>query len=156
MLDWEQVREMHRGGIDFGAHTMTHPAVSRLDSAHFHEELVRSKQLLESGLDSAIQDFAYPFGKPLDLSRTAERFIAECGYRSAVTTINGYNSSGANPFALRRMQIGDDGSLADFSFEICRMFLDGGEDSGAEAVCHLDRQSALANALPNTSVSKGE
>jgi peptidoglycan/xylan/chitin deacetylase (PgdA/CDA1 family) len=129
MLNWDQVREMRRGGLDFGAHTMTHPAISRLEPTDFPEELTAPKRLLEQGLQEPILDFAYPFGKRSDLSRAAQKFIADCGYRSAVTTMEGYNSSGANPFELRRMQVGDGRSLAKFSFDICRMFLRSREDS---------------------------
>jgi peptidoglycan/xylan/chitin deacetylase (PgdA/CDA1 family) len=129
MLNWKHVCEMHRGGVEFGAHTMTHPAVSRLQSSDFSEELARSKLLLEKGLGAPIEDFAYPFGKLEDMSEAAESFLRACGYRSAATTIEGFNSTGANPFALRRIQIGDDSSLASFSFRICRKFLEGQEES---------------------------
>ena len=142
MLDWEQVRAMHHGGVDFGAHTMTHPVVSRLESTDFPEELARSKRLLENGLDAAIEDFAYPFGKLSDLSSAAEKFLAKCSYRSAATTIEGYNSPGANPFGLRRMQIGDGRSLANFSFDICRMFLNSQGKPGSADVSLPDWQDA--------------
>lgn len=123
MLDWQQVREMYRSGVCFGAHTMTHPAVSRLDASQMPEELLHSKRLLEKGLDAAVEDFAYPFGKPEDFSGAAQELLAKGGFRSAVTTVEGFNSRGANPFELRRLQIGDSPSLAVFSFELCRMLL---------------------------------
>ena len=123
MLDWEQVREMSRHGIRFGAHTMTHPAVSQLHPSQMPEELLHSKRLLERGLDGPVDDFAYPFGKLEDFSSVAQEFLARNGYRSAVTTVDGYNSRGANPFELRRVQIGGGRSLAGFSFELSRIFL---------------------------------
>ena len=125
MLDWDQVRTMHRAGISFGAHTMTHPAVSRLDAAALEDELGRSKLLLESGLDAPVVDFAYPFGKPNDCGLAAERLLPRFGYRSAVTTTEGINSKSANKWALRRMQIGDSRSMASFAFAVSRMFLEG-------------------------------
>jgi peptidoglycan/xylan/chitin deacetylase (PgdA/CDA1 family) len=124
MLNWNQVREMQRGGVSFGAHTMTHPSVSRLEESAFSEELGRTKRLLEDGLNSAVEDFAYPFGKLGDISQRAEGFLRCSGYRSAVTTIGGYNTPAANPFELRRLQIGDGCSLPEFSFGIGRMFLE--------------------------------
>src|SRR5207247_7912069 len=30
MLTWQQIREMHAAGIDFGSHTVTHPVLSRI------------------------------------------------------------------------------------------------------------------------------
>jgi peptidoglycan/xylan/chitin deacetylase (PgdA/CDA1 family) len=124
ILDWEQVRAMQKSGISFGAHTMTHPAVSRLDEPALEEELGRSKQLLENGLGEAVEDFAYPFGKPSDCSLAAEKCFVKYGYRSAATTMEGFNLKGDNPHRLRRLQIGDARSMSSFAFTLGRMFLE--------------------------------
>ena len=124
MLDWGQVLTMHRAGISFGAHTMSHPSVSRLNSQGLERELRESKRLLERGLGAPIEDFAYPFGKPEDRSLAAEEFLANCGYSSAVTTSEGFNIHGTSRFQLRRLSISDDWSLVDFAFNISRMFLE--------------------------------
>ena len=124
ILDWAQVREMSGAGVDFGAHTMTHPSVSRLEGDAFTEELIQSKKLLEDRLDNPVHDFAYPFGKDTDRSAISEQVLRSAGYRSAVTTIDGYNSAGANPLELRRVQIGNDASMAGFAFGITRLFLE--------------------------------
>lgn len=125
MLNWDQVHAMHKGGVSFGAHTMTHPSVSRLDSHSLQEELVQSRAGLEAGLQTSIEDFAYPFGKPSDCSLAAEKVLSSAGYRSATTTTAGRNTAGSNLFRLRRMQIGDDPSLPSFGFNLTRMLLDG-------------------------------
>ena len=124
MLDWNQVRSMQASGISFGAHTMTHPSVARLEVEQFEEELGRSRSLLEAGLDAPVEDFAYPFGKTSDCFPAGDGRLAQCGYRSAVTTVEGINSLGANPFRLNRMQIGDDPSLSLFAFSLARMFFE--------------------------------
>jgi peptidoglycan/xylan/chitin deacetylase (PgdA/CDA1 family) len=124
MLNWDHVRTMHRAGVSFGAHTMSHPSVSRLNPQGLESELGESKRVLEQGLGAPIEDFAYPFGKPEDRSLAAEQFLARCGYRSAVTTTEGFNTSGANRFQLRRLSISDDWSLVDFAFNVSRMFLE--------------------------------
>ena len=123
-LTWDQVRIMQRGGVSFGAHTMTHPSVSRLDPADFIEEFVHAKQLLEGGLDRPVQDFAYPFGRLSDVSSAAQGFLARSGYSSAVTTMEGFNSSSANLHLLNRLQVGDDPSISSFAFSVVRMFLE--------------------------------
>jgi peptidoglycan/xylan/chitin deacetylase (PgdA/CDA1 family) len=124
MLTWEQVREMQKGGVFFGAHTMSHPAVSQLDPTDFDEELVRSRQLLEERLGVPVADFAYPFGKPSDTNSVAEEFLVRSGYRSAVTTVEGYNLPTTNPFRLRRIQIDDSVSMASFALTLGRLFLE--------------------------------
>ncbi len=124
MLDWDQVRAMQGGGMFFGAHTMNHPAVSQLDPAAFKDELVDCKKLLETGLDASVEDFAYPFGKLTDGSSISQDFIVRAGYRSAVTTIQGFNSPGANPFMLRRLQIGNECPMSTFAFNLSRLYLE--------------------------------
>jgi peptidoglycan/xylan/chitin deacetylase (PgdA/CDA1 family) len=133
MLNWKQVREMQRGGVKFGAHTMTHPSVSRLSPSAMENELKSSRRVLEQGLETYVQDFAYPFGKPSDCGSAAEEYLLRCGYRSAVTTRAGTNMIGANLMALRRLQIGDDSSIPSFAFGIGRLFLEGEPESSASA-----------------------
>ncbi len=127
MLTWEQVRTMQRSGVHFGAHTMTHPCVSRLDTTGLQDELLRSRQLLENALQTTVVDFAYPFGKLDDCGLVAEQFLALSGYSSAVTTMEGMNFPGTNLLRLRRVQIGDDSSVAMFAFRVSLKFLEAAE-----------------------------
>ena len=151
MLDWGQVRTMHSGGVSFGAHTMSHPSVSHLSDDAFDEEFVQTKHLLEYGLGAPVLDFAYPFGKPSDWSTTAENFVARCGYRSAVTTSEGYNTFGTSPYRLRRLQIDDDRSVASFAFSLGRLFLEGSFDfpvaSSESPECEGLPQTAESNRI---------
>lgn len=48
--------------------------------------------------------------------------LSRCGYRSAVTTVPGVNIPQVNLFELRRMQVGFDGSLPRFAFDLSRAF----------------------------------
>jgi peptidoglycan/xylan/chitin deacetylase (PgdA/CDA1 family) len=137
MLNWTQVREMQRNGIEFGAHTMTHPAMSRLEPQEAERELRESKQLIEERLQTPIRDFAYPFGQPWDCSPEVEELIARCGFRSAVTTSWGVNRTGANPFALRRPQIGQEGSLSLYAFQMNQLFLRDEEPHSSDSFSHL-------------------
>jgi len=124
MLTWEQVREMQHNRVDFGAHTMTHPVVSRLDEDGLERELATAKHLLEAKLESTVGHFAYPFGKAPDCSEASQTALSRAGYRSAVTTIAGLNLPGCDPLRLHRLQVGDDASLAMFAFNVTRMFLE--------------------------------
>jgi peptidoglycan/xylan/chitin deacetylase (PgdA/CDA1 family) len=125
MLSWDQIREMHRGGIQFGAHTMSHPVVSRLSADEMDWELRESKRILEERLNYPVHHFAFPFGKHEECGERAVSILSQAGYRSAATTEWGLNSPGADPFSLRRVQIGELGTLARFAFELTRLFLNG-------------------------------
>jgi peptidoglycan/xylan/chitin deacetylase (PgdA/CDA1 family) len=137
MLDWDQVRSMQSSGIYFGAHTMTHPSVAHLETASLEVELSSSRTLLEAGLDAPTKDFAYPFGKMSDCFSAGDGYLARCGYRSAVTTMEGINSGGANLFRLNRMQIGDDHSLSLFAFNLARMFFESASENSISLAATL-------------------
>ena len=123
VLTWEEIHTMHQAGIAFGSHTLTHPVVSQLASQELEQELGASKCLLERKLETPVLDFAFPFGKASDCSPEALEMLSRCGYRSAVTTVPGVNTPQANLFELRRLQVGFDGSLARFAFDLVRAFL---------------------------------
>ena len=126
MLAWDQIQTMHRAGISFGGHTMTHPVVSRLSPTELDWEISESTRILEQKLDAPVRHFAFPFGKRDECSDAAIRLLAQRGYHSAGTTEWGLNSTGSDSFLLRRIQIGEIGSLAMFAFQLNRLFLSPG------------------------------
>jgi peptidoglycan/xylan/chitin deacetylase (PgdA/CDA1 family) len=123
VLTWEQIHTMHKAGINFGSHTLTHPVVSKLTLAELACELTESRRLLEEKLGTPVLDFAFPFGKESDCSVAAVEQLARSGYRSAATTTPGVNTPQVNPFELRRLQVGDHGTLARFAFDLSKSFL---------------------------------
>lgn len=128
MLTWEQVRVMQKAGIHFGSHTITHPVVSQLGPADLEREILQSRQILEQKLDCPVKDFAYPFGKLNDCGNSARDVLVRCGYRLAVTTIQGVNTPGMDPFALRRSSAGEKNSVAMFAFNLNQLFFRVAED----------------------------
>jgi peptidoglycan/xylan/chitin deacetylase (PgdA/CDA1 family) len=63
MLSWEEMREMHRAGMAFGAHTCTHRDLTGLPDREVQAEVVASKNMIEDGLGTAASCFAYPYGR---------------------------------------------------------------------------------------------
>jgi peptidoglycan/xylan/chitin deacetylase (PgdA/CDA1 family) len=122
MLTWEQIRAMGREGIDFGSHTMTHPAVSQLNETDLKLELGESKRILEQRIGKDVAHFAYPFGKPADCGLVARAILERTGYRSAGTTTEGINQAGDDCYELRRTQIGNERSPAMFIFKLNQLF----------------------------------
>jgi len=62
MLSWGEVREMKDAGIDFGAHTVTHPDLTAIDAARMEHEIRGSKEIIENNLGEPVLSFAYPYG----------------------------------------------------------------------------------------------
>ena len=122
MMSWQQVRAMHQAGVSFGAHTMTHPVASRLRPEVLKQEVCESKRLIEDRLTDSVADFAFPFGKPQDCGTVGAAFLQPLGFRTALTTIVGVNTSGADAFRLRRMNIGGDCTVATFALALQSLF----------------------------------
>jgi peptidoglycan/xylan/chitin deacetylase (PgdA/CDA1 family) len=103
MLSWDQIREMADGGITFGAHTVSHPILTRLPRGEAEAEIRGSRAAIESRLGRTVDQFAYPNGTRTDFNETIQQMLREQGFRCAVTTMWGINDASSNPFELRRV-----------------------------------------------------
>lgn len=103
MLNSEQVRSMYRAGMSIGAHTVTHPILSRVDPMEAYTEILESKQFLESLLQERVSMFAYPNGKPdVDYRLTDQETVRRLGFTGAVTTAWGVADTRSDPMQLPR------------------------------------------------------
>ena len=106
MLTWEEAREMANSGlITIGAHTITHPILSRVDSAQAHHEIVAGKSLIEDRLGLPVRYFAYPNGGMSDFNDEHVTMVKQAGYLAACSTIAGTNDHQSNLFTLRRIDV---------------------------------------------------
>ena len=102
MASW-QVRDLHRAGMQIGAHTVTHPILARVNDADAGAEMTRSKATLENLIGDAVRLFAYPNGKPgADYSLAAVALARQAGFEAAVSTTRGSAQSGCDLFQLPR------------------------------------------------------
>jgi peptidoglycan/xylan/chitin deacetylase (PgdA/CDA1 family) len=118
MMDWNQVREMHTSGIEFGAHTMHHPILTRVSVEQVQAEVAGSKTRIEAELGEPVLGFAYPNGQASDMSGEIERIVAASGIRAAFTLLSGPSSLSEikrNPYAIRRIFISHRHSLAEYA-----------------------------------------
>ena len=90
-MTWDQIREMHTAGIEFGSHTITHPILSQLDDKALEYELAGSKQQIEQELDDPILVLAYPVGDTTAFDERVMRAAQNSGYRLGVSYIKGVN-----------------------------------------------------------------
>lgn len=102
MLDWDRVRALRDEGISFGAHTVTHPILSRVTPERALEEIGRSKETVERELGVEAPFFAYPNGRPEDYDAASVEALRAAGVRVALTTTFGANEAGDDPLRWRR------------------------------------------------------
>jgi peptidoglycan/xylan/chitin deacetylase (PgdA/CDA1 family) len=90
-LDWDEAREMLRGGMHFGSHTHNHALLAKLPREEQIEEIVFSRELIRQNLGIQCESLAYPYGlasaftgETMDLARAA-------GYRIGFSFCGGLN-----------------------------------------------------------------
>ena len=103
MLSSTELRRLAAGGIDVGAHTVSHPILARLAPAEARREIIDSRDALEAILGRSITLFAYPNGQPTrDFGEEHVNMVREARYTAAVTTGYGVSRSDTDVFQLPR------------------------------------------------------
>jgi peptidoglycan/xylan/chitin deacetylase (PgdA/CDA1 family) len=95
------------GLIEIGAHTVSHPVLSRLAHPQQREEVVLSKETLEEALGRPIASFAYPYGAHEDFDDVTVDVVREAGFHRACTTLSGRLGGGTDPYRLPRFLVRD-------------------------------------------------
>jgi peptidoglycan/xylan/chitin deacetylase (PgdA/CDA1 family) len=108
ILSWDEVREMHEAGISMGAHTVSHPILSRIPPGLARAEILGSKEAIEHRLGTPVASFSYPNGKAEDYDAAAVAAVRDAGFAAAVTTIPGSARTGCSPVELPRVTPGRD------------------------------------------------
>lgn len=106
-LTWDQVREMSRGGMAFGSHTITHPILSRIaDPAVLCNELAGSKVVIERETGRPVLSLAYPVGGADAINAEVLRHTRAAGYRYAFTYESGVNRLNDEArFRMKRLRV---------------------------------------------------
>lgn len=84
-LVWEEVVEMSKNNISIGAHTETHPILSRLSKEKQKEEISLSIEKIRNKIGDCKQ-FAYPNGQPGDFNKDTKEILTSFSIQTAWTT----------------------------------------------------------------------
>lgn len=103
MLSWEEIREMQKNSITFGAHTQSHPILTQVPIEQARRQIQDSKAKIEEHLGCQVICFAYPNGLEKDFNEEIIDILQETGFQGAVTNINGFAHPDDDPFELRRI-----------------------------------------------------
>jgi len=107
LLSWQQIKEMHRNGIDFGSHTVNHYNLTTISEEEVEEEIKASKEKIEEELNEPITGFCYPIGLNEHVNEEVKELIVKEGYHYACTAEIGYVSKGSDLFLLKRVSMGN-------------------------------------------------
>lgn len=99
-LNLDQLKELAAYGIEIGAHSITHPSLTKVKNAN--EEITKSKKVLEDKLGVVVTTFAYPNGSWND---EIVKMVKAAGFSTARSFANGKGISNENLFHLPVVQI---------------------------------------------------
>jgi peptidoglycan/xylan/chitin deacetylase (PgdA/CDA1 family) len=108
LMNWEQILEMDRAGMEFGGHTINHEDLTKVNVDVMQWELSGAKKLMEDKLGHPTYALSYPFGafNPKVMSATEA-----AGYRAGLILCCGYEQGADILFALPRIRISYDETL---------------------------------------------
>lgn len=116
-LNWDQVRELSRNGIEMGAHTASHVILTRIPLEQAEAEVTQSKQRIEAEIGKPVNSFAYPNGAASDYSPEVMGMLRKVGIEVAFTLLPGpvrYGTVRKSPLAIRRVFLGYSDSFPRF------------------------------------------
>jgi peptidoglycan/xylan/chitin deacetylase (PgdA/CDA1 family)/glycosyltransferase involved in cell wall biosynthesis len=113
LMTAEQIQYWAGQGIEFGAHTRTHPDLTQLSATDVSAEVVGSKDDLSALVGSPVISFAYPYGA----YNESIRELAQREFDLVFGVDEGLNYLRSDPHHLRRIHIGPTDSF--FEFALC-------------------------------------
>ena len=103
MMTTQQVRALAEAGMTIGAHTVSHPILSRISEQDALAEMSGGKRQLEAITGREVSLFAYPNGKPnIDYLSTHVRLARKVGFAGAVSTGWGAATCDTDEFQIPR------------------------------------------------------
>lgn len=90
VLDWNQLTIMSEDPlVTIGAHTVNHPALSKLDRESAEREITASRQIIENHTGRKVDHFSYPFGSRGEAGKREFELVKQAGFKTATTTRTG-------------------------------------------------------------------
>jgi peptidoglycan/xylan/chitin deacetylase (PgdA/CDA1 family) len=118
-MSWKQVTTLHSEGFDIGAHTRTHIDLGEITGQQAWDEIEGSKRDLEEKLNAAVSAFAYPYGRPNQVTDGNRDLVKKAGFNSCCSCFGGVNTGVTDPWSILRIPIGSwHVSPFEFGFEL--------------------------------------
>jgi peptidoglycan/xylan/chitin deacetylase (PgdA/CDA1 family) len=113
-LDRSGLQQLAAAGMTIGAHTLSHPVLSRAPDDLAWQEISESKSALEKALGQKVWAFAYPFGTTETVTRRDLQFAERAAFRCAFMNSDGGFGATNYRFAFPRVHVTADMTLSEF------------------------------------------
>jgi peptidoglycan/xylan/chitin deacetylase (PgdA/CDA1 family) len=118
MLSLTELHQLREAGMSIGAHTLSHPMLSQSSQDVAWREISECKQNLELALEQEMWALAYPFGNSSSVTSRELEMAKRAGFKAAFLNAGGAFGRQTPKFALPRIHITADMSLAEFEAHI--------------------------------------
>jgi len=116
VLGWNEIEEMSQNGIEFGAHTVTHPDLQKTTLDEAEDEILMSKKEIEEHIGKNVKYFSYPFGRH---TPKISEIVRSCGFEGAVGG-GGTIHKSTQLFVLNRVQVDSSVSMGLFKARLTK------------------------------------
>jgi len=118
MMSWPEIREMSRGRMDIGSHTLSHCHLSDVGESRSRREIEASKAIIEEEIQTEAGFFCYPYGT---VPAHSTEQVRAAGYLGACTCDRGlFHPKESDPFELKRLDMEPVETQADLGFLLGR------------------------------------
>lgn len=107
-MDWDMIREMARGGMTIGGHTVNHPVLASLPVDAQRAEIEGCASRLREELGVEMRHFAYPVGSRRAFDAATMQLLHEAGVQHAYSFYGGVAQAGSAPLDLQRVAVVED------------------------------------------------
>ena len=105
-MTWENINEMALNNMEIGSHAVSHPILSRLTDEEMQQEIIDSKQTIETMTKKACRTIAYPVGGRNEFTEKVQEASEEAGYEFGLSYISGNNTSkNLKKYSLARLHV---------------------------------------------------
>jgi peptidoglycan/xylan/chitin deacetylase (PgdA/CDA1 family) len=134
LLTGAELHQLVVAGMTIGAHSLSHPILSQAPPDLARAEIAESRARLESALQSRVWAFAYPFGDAQSVTPQVLDMAKGAGYTAAFLNLGGGLGADLPPYALPRIHVTADMSLAEFEAHVSGFYtlLQRGAGRGAD------------------------
>lgn len=89
VMTWDAIRSCEKRGVQFGAHSLSHPVLSQVSPEALDNEIRGSVQRLHAELSNPSSVFCYPYGLACDFGSREVEALRAAGVTHAVTALPG-------------------------------------------------------------------
>jgi peptidoglycan/xylan/chitin deacetylase (PgdA/CDA1 family) len=105
-FSWPQLQTLLTDGMIIGSHSRSHPRLNKItDPAELWDQIYNSKTILETQLETPVQEFAYPYGS---YNANAVAVVKNAGYRAGRGCCSGIAHTSVDVFKLKAVMVPND------------------------------------------------